>query len=228
RPADPGHRVSRRRWLARDEIEPHGQEQDERAPLHVGAAPGSTLRSDRPSRASPRPTAVRAARARSQPPGAAGPRYGSVTPRPVQASTTASVRVPVAGSPSPVRTPASASAATFASVTVATPFTAAAASMRASTMAITLLVEGAHAATPLGAALTTQTASGPASTGTPEIIWCLPPPPSPPPHPPGGGGWNWGRCLPPPPRPPSLTPRGESPRRSPPSTPPATGGRGVR
>ena len=54
--------------------------------------------------------------------------------------------VPVAGAPSADRTPASASAPTFASVAVITPFTAVARSITASSTTTTLIVDGCHSA----------------------------------------------------------------------------------
>src|SRR5262249_59335752 len=93
------------------------QEADERKPPHT---------CPRTQRSMPADTAVLAARAAAHPRSLPGPPNSQRRPPPVAATTTASVEVPLARSPSGVRTPASAIAMTLASVTVITRFTTAA------------------------------------------------------------------------------------------------------
>ena len=75
-----------------------------------------------------------------------GPPNRYRAPRPVAATTTASVEVPLATRPSSHRTSAAASSAVLTSVTVITALTSAAGSGAPSTTTIALIVDGAHAA----------------------------------------------------------------------------------
>ena len=91
-------------------------------------------------------SAARAARATTAPSSLTGPPKRQGRPRPVAATTTASVEVPLASVPSPHRTPAAARSAVFTSVIVMTAFTSAAGSGAASTTTIALIVDGIQTA----------------------------------------------------------------------------------
>src|SRR5262249_17928730 len=129
------HATSQRRRVKRER-----ERQPARRPDHRRSARAAS------QRRTPRSSACRAALAAAQPTSVSGPPKRQCAPRPVAATRTASLEVPVAGWPSSQRTPAACRTSVFTSVSVATRLTSAAGSGSASTTAIVLIVAGNHAA----------------------------------------------------------------------------------
>src|SRR5207249_4008710 len=107
--------------------------------------PAGRHRCSSSQRSTAAPSAYRTARATTAPSWLTGPPKRQRGPRPVAATTTASVDVPLASRPSSQRTPAAVSASVFTSVAVMTALTSAAGSATASTTTIVLIVAGDHA-----------------------------------------------------------------------------------